>query len=93
MTVVPLERPRESYMAYVRPGGDFPDGWAMLPSNQRKPHWTRFKAKDGFVIAKTLCGRWYMASPTAQIAEPGNFPRCKRCIAVLWRQAGPAGNA
>ena len=87
MNVIPLERPRESCMARMRAPGEFPDGWAMLPF-RGKPHWfrfvvDRFTGGEDELIATTLCGRAWTAKATAQIGEPGNFPRCKQCIAAL----------
>jgi len=86
MNVVPLERPRESCMAFVRPPGEFTDGWAKLPF-KGKPHWFQFEADNEIVICESLCGLAYQAKATAQIGDPGNFPRCKRCIAALRKRA------
>lgn len=82
-TVVPFERPQESCVAYAHPPGEFADGWAMLWNT--KPHWFRFVRDGDTVIATSPCGIARVGKVTAQIAEPGNFPRCKRCIAHLRR--------
>lgn len=83
LNVVPLERPPESYFAGMRERGDLADGWAMLPFKQERAHWMFFTRDGEEVIITTLCGRGYIGSAMAQIGEPGNFPRCKRCIAAL----------
>ncbi len=72
-------------MADVHLPGEFSDGWAMLPF-MGKPHWFRFVVDGNTVIATTPCGFARVAKATAQIGEPGNFPRCKRCIAALRRR-------
>ena len=72
-------------VAGMREAGDFSDGWAILPF-KGKPHWFTFVADGEWVLCGTLCGRAYEGPATAQIGEPGNFPRCKRCIAALQRR-------
>lgn len=81
-TVIPLERPPENFVAGMRERGNFSDGWAMLPFRGR-PHWFTFVSDGETVLCETLCGLAYEGSAAAQIGEPGNFPRCKRCIVAL----------
>jgi hypothetical protein len=86
LNVIPLERPPESCMAGMRERGDWSDGWAMLAFRGR-PHWFYFVTDGETVLCETLCGRAYKGKAMAQVCEPGNFPRCKRCIAALRKRA------
>lgn len=73
-------------MAGMRQRGDHADGWAILPFRGR-PHWFQFDVDGDKMTVETLCGLRYNGPAMAQVGEPGNFPRCKRCIAALRRRA------
>ena len=62
--------------------GDVSDGWAAMAWN--KPHWFEFAERDdGMVQILSLCGRMYVGPKDGYLAQPGDSPRCKRCIAAL----------
>lgn len=93
MPVVRLEQREEIHWACMRERGDHSDGWAALPFCGKKPHWFRFLKFRGTVEAFSLCGLAYHGPVDAQIEEPGNFPRCRRCIASLRKlSCSPSGS-
>lgn len=65
---------------------NFQRGWAMpvMCNASKAHHFVRYSEKDEW--ADAACGMW---APTRWLYGEGNFPRCKRCAAVLKREGVP----
>lgn len=93
MAVTSLPEPTFRF-AHVKGRGVFDDGWAKLDINHQRPHFWRFKEptllRPDRWTAEALCGLGYFVTERLYVFEPGNYPRCKRCISALTKQSQKA---